>query len=573
MNIGVTILWIIIGIFGVAVLWWVLSRIYQRSRSDVAFVRTGFLGRKIVITGGAFVVPILHEVTGVNMNAVRFDVDRTGANALITKDRLRVDILASFNVRVGRTPEDVLAAAQTFGKRTLQVDVLRNLLEAGFVDALRSAAAEMTLAELHQHRKEIGDRVTDIVAPGLTHAGLELLNLSITKLDQADRSFFNADNSFDAAGLTALTETIESLRQKRHQIETATQVAIERKDLESERERLDISKEKEFADLEHRKYLAIRRFEEDLETSKAEAKVKLEKDVSELTYQKDSENTRLDIENQIEELRARAMEQREKVRIETEKTVQSEQAEADRILRQLEIAIAQDIEAGEIEREKQIKIARQKLETEVSEQERLVAEVRIATEQMREKLAKAEETVAGAKDIVRAEIEKSVDQLASERQAAAMSIIAEAESNVEKLRAISTELRLKAEATGLHAQNEADNVLSVDTQAMRIRLHTIDKLEGIIRESVKPLENIEGMKIFDVRGFGGAQGSVSGSGGSSGGDNLSDQLVNAALRYRGQGPLVDKLLAEVGLSDGKLRNLEDLVETKPSATPSTDDDE
>ena len=37
-------------------------------------MRTGFLGEKVVVNGGAFVIPVLHEITPVNMNVMRIEV-------------------------------------------------------------------------------------------------------------------------------------------------------------------------------------------------------------------------------------------------------------------------------------------------------------------------------------------------------------------------------------------------------------------------------------------------------------------------------------------------------------------
>ena len=47
-----------------------------------------------------------------------------------------------------------------------------------------------------------------------------------------------------------------------------------------------------------------------------------------------------------------------------------------------------------------------------------------------------------------------------------------------------------------------------------------------------------------------------GGGGASNGNyqqNLSDQIVNSALRYRAQAPLIDKLLKEIGLPTSSMR--------------------
>ena len=100
---GTFILWLIIAAIVVAVLVYILRWLYRRSTKETAFVRTGFLGEKVVVNGGAFVIPVLHEITPVNMNVLRIEVRREDGQALITKNRMRVDLVAEFFVRVGGT--------------------------------------------------------------------------------------------------------------------------------------------------------------------------------------------------------------------------------------------------------------------------------------------------------------------------------------------------------------------------------------------------------------------------------------------------------------------------------------
>ena len=84
-----------------------LRWLYRRSTKEMAFVRTGFVGEKVVVNGGAFVIPVLHEITPVNMNVMRIEVARRESAALITRNRMRVDIIAEFFVRVGSDREAV----------------------------------------------------------------------------------------------------------------------------------------------------------------------------------------------------------------------------------------------------------------------------------------------------------------------------------------------------------------------------------------------------------------------------------------------------------------------------------
>src|SRR6201988_3431225 len=97
----------------VAILIWLLNWLYLRSSKERAFVRTGLGGQKVVMNGGAFVLPIVHEVIPVNMNTLRLEVSRGRDKALITKDRMRVDVVSEFYVRVEADNEAIASAAQT----------------------------------------------------------------------------------------------------------------------------------------------------------------------------------------------------------------------------------------------------------------------------------------------------------------------------------------------------------------------------------------------------------------------------------------------------------------------------
>ncbi len=155
-----------------------------------------------MLDGGAFVLPIVHDVIPVNMNTLRLEVSRGRDKALITKDRMRVDVIAEFYVRVAANPDSVANAAQTLGLRTMEPDQLKELVEGKFVDALRTAAAEMTMEELHEKRGAYVKRVRETVAEDLRKNGLELEAASLTQLDQTGMEFFNPSNAFDAEGLT-----------------------------------------------------------------------------------------------------------------------------------------------------------------------------------------------------------------------------------------------------------------------------------------------------------------------------------------------------------------------------------
>lgn len=112
-----------------------ITRLYRRATKQVGFVRTGFGGEKVVMNGGALVLPVLHETMPVNMNTVRLAVERKNQDALITLDRLRIDVKAEFYVRVRPDANAIAMAAQTLGERTMHPEALKDLVEGKFVDA------------------------------------------------------------------------------------------------------------------------------------------------------------------------------------------------------------------------------------------------------------------------------------------------------------------------------------------------------------------------------------------------------------------------------------------------------
>src|SRR5262249_60523014 len=97
-----------------------------------------------------------------------------------------------------------------------------------------------------------------VVSADLLQNGLELETVSLTQLDQTAMEFFNPSNAFDAEGLTRLTETIETRKKKRNDIEQDTMIQIRNKNLDTERQALDIDRELGYARLEESRGLGGR---------------------------------------------------------------------------------------------------------------------------------------------------------------------------------------------------------------------------------------------------------------------------------------------------------------------------
>ncbi len=518
-----------------------LHWLYLRASKERAFVRTGLGGQRVVLDGGALVLPIVHDVIPVNMNTLRLEVSRGREKALIAKDRMRVDVTAEFYVRVQASAEAVADAAQTLGLRTMAPEQLKELLEGKFVDALRTVAAEMTMEELHEKRGEYVQRVRAAVAENLTKNGLELESASLTQLDQTSMEFFNPSNAFDAEGLTRLTEQIERRKKQRNDIEQDTLIAIRNKNLEAEKLSLDIDRDAETARLVQLRGLEIMRAEQRSALTREQA----------------------EREQESERAQILAREAVEQARIKAEQSVETERIARDR-----------DVQAAEIQRRQAIELAEQQRVIAIAERSRAQSEAQAMAEEARARAVAAEEKVFTAREIEMAERKKQIELIgatqeaereavrlriaaqaerqASEDRGAAIRAQAQADAQAEQIRLEAARARHEVEAQGLRLMNEAANTLSEEARASALRLKVVEKAEGIIRESVRPLERIEGIRILHVDGLGGAPGVGSGGDGAPG---FSDSVVNSALRFRAQAPVVDHLLKEIGLDASTLKGL------------------
>jgi len=530
---------------------YLLHWLYRRSTKDVSFVRTGFGGQQVVIGGGRFVLPIIHEITEVGMKTLRLEIRRANDQSVITKDRLRVDVIAEFYVRVRPDDESVAMAAQTLGRRTLEPESLKELVEGRFIDALRSVAAGMTMEELHENRGDYVKAVAESVDAALLRSGLELETVSLTGLDQTDMKYFNPSNAFDAEGLTKLTESIEGRKKKRNAIEQDTAVAIRNKDLEAEKSSLDIQKESEYAKLQQEADVSMRRQEQRTQIARDKA-------------------TR---ERETEEAQLAAREEVEKARIAQERTLEAERIEREQYTEQLEI-----------DRRKTLEIEEQERGIAVAAKMVARSEAEAESERARGQIVKAEEDVKSARDLEVAERRKRVELVeatqSAERDAIRVRTAAEAErkaaedrAEAEKTGAYAAQVRYEIDAEGQRALNDAENLRSEEARQSHLRVKIAENLEGIIRESVKPMDNIGEIKILQVDGLPGFSGTSDGHGGRNGGEresatdgspgrdgSLADEIVSSALRYRSHAPFVDSLLREVGMSTAEITKVGKLID-------------
>jgi flotillin len=528
-----------IAVVVVLVIGLLLAKLYRRSTRDEAYVRTGLGGQKVVLDGGSIVLPVFHSVAAVNLKTLRLEVARGGPDSMITKDRMRVDIGAEFYLRVKPDSSSIALAAQTLGSRTQNGGELRELIEAKFVDGLRSVAATMNLEELQEQRATFVKSVQEAVGADIQNNGLELESVSLTRLDQSDIKHFNPSNFFDAHGLTTLTKITREREQERNQIVRTTEVNIAQQDLVARQTTLTI------------------------EATKREA---------ELAQQRDIANKTAAMRAQTAQVEQTAVQNEAEYRIQQELAVANKQTEANqaRDTRKIEADLA--VKRRNTEMERDLQIVAQESAIAVANKSKEQSEAQTVAETARALAIAAEEKVTTAKAVEIAERDKIINVIAArkaaeteampitvmaeaENQAAtnkaeAITMLAKADAEAATTRAAGVKSLGQAEAAGAALKAEARNKLSQAIVEYDLTLARINVIPNALAEAVKPIEKISDIRIFDTGGMlgrGGGNGAMNGHGNGLGlGDGLAAQLLSVSAFK----PIIDKILAEGGFAAG-----------------------
>ncbi|MDF1710081.1 MAG: flotillin domain-containing protein, partial [Paracoccaceae bacterium] len=464
--------WIIVLIVIAAALIALAAWFYERATNEVALVKTGIGGRRVIIDGGTLALPYFHEITRVNMQTIRMTVSRTGEAALITKDRLRVDVGADFYVSVTPQAETITRAAQTLGKRLFQPDQLRGLIDGMMIDALRSVAARMTMDELHENRAQFVREVREGLAEAMANYGLQLDSVSLTGLDQTPFSALDENNAFNAVGMRKLAEVIAKSKKERAEIESESDVSVRRAAMEAAKRKLEIDLEQRRAEIAQG---------QEIETLMAAQ-------LAEVAQRKaDSERTAA------------------QARIRMEQDIQAADIAREQAIREAEIAQSRALEDAESDRQIQLSAKSQ-------EESRAKAQADAA----RAEAVTAAEAVQTARAMAEAERRRALALIAAQEQAEAAAKRAEIAAASDKATAAdkADARRAEAEATKAvelarveaeRARIEAENARSDAIIAMELEKARLEAMPRILAEMVRPAEKITGISVNHLSGVGGTR--------------------------------------------------------------------
>lgn len=554
---------------------WAYTRVYVITPTNEAFVRTGgiFIKKKtVILNGGCVVLPGFHELTRVPLREISIDVERAGKLAVRTQDYLRADMRVTFYVCINASQEDVLTAAARLSQGgKITSDDIKNALEKRADDAIRAAAKTKSLAEIDSDKLGFAQEVLNLMQPDLAKVGLTLNNIAISEIQESDT--YDQNNFFDAQGVRLRTETIQRSIQQKREVELATQVAIEQKELDAEKRSLNIQQEKEGARLDQQLQVEAMKAQREREIEEAKAKEAAATQRAKILQDKAVEE---------EEIRKQLGIRQSQIDAEIELEERNKQLKVAQALQQ------QEAEVAEITRQRTVEASRLDAQVQIAESERLAriaqedVAIAIATKrkeslQAEAQRAKAESAVVTATEVEVAERQRQLAVIAAQREAEERRIgeqnvveidvfrrkrqaeIAKqaAELEAEAIRTLAEANRDKAlaEAEGIQSQLAARNIISNANLTAEVIKTIWPQLAERLPEVLTALAPQPGV-LGDTRiyAFPGANGN-------------STEDINKLLLSTSGLALINTLLEEGKLS-GLVNQLKGFVQTNSDAASS-----
>src|SRR3954470_13915607 len=436
-----------------------MAKFYRRCGADEALVRTGSGGNKVVIGGGVVVYPILHQLLRVSLRSIKLSVERSARNALVTRDKIRANVTTELFIKVEPIQEDVMAAARSFGERNLDEHAIGELIEGKLTDALRSVAANQTFIELHSQRKQFAEHIQTALSEELKKNGLMLENVSITALAMVPVKDLDPQDVFDAEGLRAITESVQSNAEKTNQIQREKELAIKLQNVEARKRALAAEQDQAQAEADQSRRVAEYSATQQAEQAQAvylqnkaqeTARISQEQAIAVAQQSRLLAEREAQIASDKAQQTAEIAKQRsiEAAMIEKEKTVQAAEIDRQKALEAATIEKQQVIETAEIVKQQAIETGRIVKQIAVTQSEEQAARAGALKAQAEAEQQQAMQGIVTVEATAKANREKAIAIIKAEEAAQQSKIAAEREAFKLRLEAETRAAAVKAQADG-----------------------------------------------------------------------------------------------------------------------------
>ena len=526
-----------------------VSKFFHKAEAGQALVKTGFgLSRPSVSLSSAFAIPMLHNVDTLDLTVKTVRILRRKHESLSCADGIRAEVEVDFYIKINAVQEDIQHVADTIGcGRASNTEILRELFEAKFADALKTAGAKLEFDQLYHNRRAFRDEVLKALGQEgeqeIILNGYKLDDVAIQYLEQLPLEMHNEDNVLDARGRKEIAERTSSeveqanhrLRQKEVTIaEQNREARVRQLTIEQDIKEKEALQKREIAEAQATETASTQKTQAEQEQIAEEARIAKDRRISVAEEERQQE-----IENaQIRRARAVSLAEEEK----------QEEIENAKVKRERVVSLAEE------EKLKDIEIARINREAAEAEAEKSKLAKLEETALQEAEYAKADEKKETVRAVERANRQKQIETIEAEQEAAverehrqveadveAYEIRTVAQANLEgaKLDAEAAEekaLAIKtvglAEAEVRKAELEAENLINQRVILANAMQELVPQLPELVEKLMLPAEKIDSIRILNVNGLekAGLGGGPSGDGAaSSGGSNVAGDLLGTVM--------------------------------------------
>jgi uncharacterized membrane protein YqiK len=355
----------------------------RRIQPGRAGLKTGWGGLKVSFDWMVR-VPLIQTYHIMDISVKKLEITRKGKDGLVCKDNIRADITVAFYIRVDATEESVRKVAQMLTpERVSDINQLRDVFEAKFSEALKTAGKQMEFHELFTERLRFREEIQNTIGKDLD--GFLLQDVAIDFLEQTPLDQHDPSNVLDSEGIRKITEITQRERVSANEFTQRAQVQVEKENADADiakreqkrRNEEDTAKQtraiteiRANEEAESRKVIEARRQEVEAKRLEAEEAIRLRTEDMNRAVQEREYTVR----KERERLEQEAVQEGEEARVRRERTVSL--SELDKEVKVAEAAV-------EVERKRAVVVAEQKAVVEQQEQKTNI-EARMTAERVRE---------------------------------------------------------------------------------------------------------------------------------------------------------------------------------------------
>ena len=535
----VTLILVGAGFLVLLVLLSMFNKFLVKSEPGQALVKTGFGATKPKIyLSSSFVLPLLHRINTIDLTVKTVRIDRRKEESLSCADGIRAEVAVDFYIKINSLEEDIRHVASTIGcERATDLEALRELFEAKFADALKTAGSKLKFDQLYQNRREFRDEILKALGQeghqDVVLNGYKLDDVAIQYLEQLPLEKHNEDNVLDARGRKEIAQRTSSeaeatnlrLRQKEVTIaEQNREAKIRQLQITQDIAEQEAAQQREIAEAQSREHSATEQTVAEQDRMAEEARINKERQVRLAQEKKEQEVLSAEIARQ------RAVELADELK---KQEIENAQIARERAVNVAEQDKIKAVEIARIEREAaEAEALKEKLkmleETAIQEAEKIRAEeqaqtvraLEIANRQKQIEVIEAQKEAAVETEMKNVEADVTSYELKTVAQARLEAAELDAAAAAKQALAIEEVGRAEAEAQRLKL--EAENVINERVILANALNELIPQLPDLAERLMLPAEKIDSIKILNVNGMenmsnvipgatNGQQGSVGGS--------------------------------------------------------------